>query len=164
MVPVRKKKKLAKLHASHQGIERTEQRARQIVYWPGINSGIKNTVKACTKRQEHQPSLQQEPLQRDPLPSRTFEDISADLLHFSSKTYLVYGDRLSGRIKLSEFSHEPSSHQINSTIRKFFVETGVPVRIRTDGGPQFKSSKFQQFLEKWGVNFHHKYSTLPTVK
>ena len=31
------------------------------------------------------------------------------------------------------------------------MDTGVPVRIRTDGGPQFTSSKFQQFLKKWGV-------------
>ena len=31
------------------------------------------------------------------------------------------------------------------------MDTGVSVRIRTDGGPQFKSSKFQQFVKKWGV-------------
>ena len=80
MVPVKKRKEiLTKLHASHQGIERTKQRARQIVYWPGINSDIKNTVEACTKCQKQQPSLQQEPLQRDPLSSRPFEDVSADL-------------------------------------------------------------------------------------
>ena len=121
------------------------------MYWPGINSDIKNTVKACTKCQEHQPSLQQEPLQRDPLPLRPFEDVSADLFYYAGKTYLVYVDCLSGWIKLSEFSNDPSSHQIISTIRKFFVDTGVPVRIRIDGGPQFTSSKFQQFLKKWGV-------------
>ena len=136
VVPVQKRKEIpTKLHASHQGIERTKQRARQIVYWPGINSDIKNTVEACTKCQEHQPSLQQEPLQRDPLPSRPFEDVSAHLFYYAGKTYLVYVDRLSGWIKLSEFSHNPSSHQIISTIRKFFVDAEVPVRIRTDGGP-----------------------------
>ena len=31
---------LAKLHASHQSIERTKRRAHQTVYWPGINSDI----------------------------------------------------------------------------------------------------------------------------
>ena len=151
MVPVQKRKEiLTKLHTSHQDIEITKQRACQIVYWPGINSDIKNTP-ACTKCQEHQPSLEQEQLQRNPLPSRPFEDVSADLFYYASKTYLVYVDRLSGWIKLSEFSHDPSSLQIISTIRKFFVDTGVPIRIRTDGGPQFTSSQFQQFLKKWGV-------------
>ena len=75
-------------------------------------------------------------------PSRSIEDVSADLFYYAGKTYLVYVDRLSGWIKLSGFSHDPSSHQIISTIRKCFVETGVPVRIRTDGGPQFESSNF----------------------
>ena len=101
----------------------------------------KSTNQACNRK----------PLQRDPLPSRPFEDVSADLFYYAGKTYLAYVDRLSGWIKLSEFSHDPSSHQIISTIRKFFVDTGVPVQIRTDGGPQFTSSKFQQFLKKWGV-------------
>ena len=50
VVSVEKRKEiLKKLHALHQGIERTKQRARQIVYWPGINNDIKNTVEACTK-------------------------------------------------------------------------------------------------------------------
>ena len=54
VVPVQKKKEImTKLYASHQDIERTKKRARQIVYWPGINSDIKNTVETCTKRQEH---------------------------------------------------------------------------------------------------------------
>jgi len=37
-------------------------------------------------------------------------------------------------------------------MRKYFLDTGVPVRIRTDGGPQFSSSRFSQFLNRWGVN------------
>ena len=36
------------LHSSHQGIEKT-RRARQIVYWPGINNDIANIVSSCRK-------------------------------------------------------------------------------------------------------------------
>ena len=39
-----------------------------------------------------------------------------------------------------------------STLRKFFVDADVPVRIRADGEPQFSSGKFRQFLKRWGVN------------
>ena len=87
----------------------------------------------------------------DPPPSRPFKDVSADLLGHAGKSYLVYVDRLSGWIKISEFRHNPSSQQVISAIQKFFVDTGVPVRIRTDGGPQFSSSRFRQFLKRWGV-------------
>ena len=46
---------MVKLHPSHQGIERTKRRARQSVYWPGINSDIQNTVQVCAKCQEYLP-------------------------------------------------------------------------------------------------------------
>ncbi|XP_043243517.1 uncharacterized protein LOC122392555 [Amphibalanus amphitrite] len=32
-----------------------------------------------------------------------------------------------------------------------FAVTGVPVVLRTDGGPQFASSTLRRFLERWGV-------------
>ena len=87
----------------------------------------------------------------NPPPSRPFEDVSADLFGHVGKSYLVYVDRLFGWIEISEFRHDPFSQQVISAIRKFFVDTSVPVRIRTDGGPQFLSSKFCQFLKRWGV-------------
>ena len=142
---------MLKLHASHQGIERTKRRARQSVYWPGINSDIQNTVQACAKCQEYLPSQQHEPMRFDPTPSRPFEDVSADLFSYAGKSYLVYVDRLSGWVKISEFRQDPSSQQVISALRQYFVDTGVPVRIRTDGGPQFASSKYRQFMKRWGV-------------
>ena len=118
---------LAKLHASHQDIERTKRRARQTVYRPGINFDIQNTIESCSLCQENRPSLQKEPMMHDPPPSRPFEDVSADLFGHAGKSYLVYVDCLSGWIKISEFRRDPSSQQVISAIRKFFVDTGVPV-------------------------------------
>ena len=36
---------------------------------------------------------------------------------------------------------------------RYFREVGVPVRLRTDGGPPFNSEEFRRFTECWGV--HH---------
>lgn len=36
---------------------------------------------------------------------------------------------------------------------RYFREVGVPLRLRTDGGPQFASAAFKNFMERWGV--HH---------
>ena len=60
---------LDRLHDSHQGIDRIKRRARQSVYWPGINNDISTTVASCNKCQERLPSLQREPLRSEPLPS-----------------------------------------------------------------------------------------------
>ena len=42
-----RKSVLQSLHASHQGEVRTKRRARQTVYWPGIDQDITNVVKTC---------------------------------------------------------------------------------------------------------------------
>ena len=108
-------------------------------------------VSRSVKCQKYLPSQQHEPMRFDPTPSRPFEDASADLFSYAGKYYLVYVDRLSGWIKISEFRQDPSSQQVISVLRQYFVDTGVPVRIRTDGGPQFASSKYRQFMKRWGV-------------
>jgi len=40
---------------------------------------------------------------------------------------------------------------------RYFREVSVPVRLRTDGGPQFSSLEFQSFMKRWAV--HHVIST-----
>nr|XP_027211599.1 uncharacterized protein LOC113804887 [Penaeus vannamei] len=69
---------LIQLHASHRGIEAMKRRARQTVFWPGIDIDIKSTVEACQPCQVVQPSQQQEPMQNDDHPTRPFESVSAD--------------------------------------------------------------------------------------
>ena len=44
---------LTQLHEGHFGIDCTNLRARNSVYWPGINKGIENLVKACEICQEN---------------------------------------------------------------------------------------------------------------
>jgi hypothetical protein len=44
-----RKEVLRRLHASHQGIERTLRRARQTVFWPGISSDIKATLRIARR-------------------------------------------------------------------------------------------------------------------
>ena len=54
------------------------QRARQSVYCPGMTNDVKNIVRTCEECQVHQQSQQQEPLVRDPQPTRPGEAIAVD--------------------------------------------------------------------------------------
>lgn len=123
---------LACLHDSHRGIEVTKRRARQLVWWPGINSDISNRVKGCTACQELLPSLPKEPL-------------------LSGKEYLIYRDRLSGWHCLPDYGRYITSRTTTRFLSRLFRDEGVPVRFRADGGPQFNSSPFQLFFKRWGI-------------
>ena len=142
---------LARLHDAHTGIEATKRRARQTVWWPGINNDIKTTVEACQPCQIYMPSLQREPLMNDAVPSRPFEDVSADLFSVSKKSFLCYADRFSGWSTVGHYSSDTTTQATIRLFRRMFQDLGVPVRLRTDGGPQFSSSAFRDFMQEWGV-------------
>ena len=148
---LQRKTVLSRLHASHQGIERTLRRARQSVWWPGITGDIKSTVESCDQCQLYKPSQQRETMKTDPQPTRVFEEIGADFFETKGQHYLVVVDRLSGFPLVYPFSSPPTS---KSTIAKFvwhFAHYGVPIVLRTDGGLQFTAETTRSFLANWGV-------------
>ena len=142
---------LQSLHASHQGEERTKRRARQVVYWPGVDNDVSNVVRSCKQCRTHQQAQQKEPIIQEETPSRVFEAASADFFEYAGRTYLVYADRLSGWPCVIDMSHEATARNLVTALREMFSYTGVPVVLRTDGGPQFTAGLTRRFLSKWGV-------------
>ena len=144
---------LTRLHASHQGIVRTKQRAAQTVYWPGITNEIVQLIERCGPCQKHRPSLPQEPLRSDPLPDYVFQSVSADLFQAGNLHVLVYADRLSGWVVIHQWRHSPSSRETGRAVTDNFAALGVPERFRSDGGPQFSAKEFRDMLVRWGVEW-----------
>lgn len=147
-----RRRTLARLHDSHRGVEATKRRARQTVFWPGIDSDIKSTIDACESCQILQPSQQQEPLLCDDHPTRPFESVSADFFHVAGKSFLVIADRLSGWPVIVPCGSDTTATRVIRMFCRYFREVGVPLRLRTDGGPPFNSADFQNFMARWGVN------------
>ncbi len=142
---------LKRLHASHQGIDRTLRRSRQTVYWPGISADVKSTVEACPECQRHLPSLPRETLQADPIPTRVFEEIGADYFEVRGKHFLALVDRLSGFPMVYKCTGSPTAASTVDALRHCFAHVGCPIRILTDGGLQFTAQETQDFLSRWGV-------------
>ena len=91
---------LQHLHAAHQGTSTMEQRARAIVYWPGMSKDIRNTRETCADCNRNAPSQAATP----PIPSSPsstpFEAVFADFFSHGGHQYLVVGDRLSGWVEV----------------------------------------------------------------
>ncbi|XP_059081970.1 uncharacterized protein K02A2.6-like [Tigriopus californicus] len=147
------KEVLSLLHASHQGIERTKRRARQIVYWPGFSSDITNMVENCHECAYFRPSNPAEPMMSNDRPSRPFEMVSADFFTYGGKDYLVYSDRFSGFPLVARFSSSPCASSLIQELRTFFTTMGVPNVFRSDNGTPFASSLTQDFFSHWGVEW-----------
>jgi transposase InsO family protein len=148
-----RKEILQELHAAHQRVERALARARQCVYWPGLENDVRNVIGTCKECALYGQSQQKEPLIQDEPPTRPGEAIAMDLFHHSGKEYLVITDKFSGWPDIYEFrgNNGVSTEQVTKAILQWAKTLGVPNRITSDNGPQFKSNEFREFCGKWGI-------------
>ncbi len=144
---------LHKLHAAHQGRDRVLNRARQIVFWPGISNDVSNMVRRCNQCELNKASHRPQPLLQDVLPTRPGEAIAADLFSCEAREYMVIVDKYSSWIEVYDFNRGVCSKDVEKAFVKFFMTMGVPNRITTDNGPQFRSEEFKQFCRHWGIIF-----------
>ena len=145
---------LQHLHAAHQGISTMEQRARAIVYWPGMSKDIRETREGCADCNRNAPSQAATPPLPSQPPSTLFEAVFADFFDYGGRHYLVVGDRLSGWTEvLSSTAGTPigGSAGLVRHLRSFFSTFGVPQELSSDGGPEFTAGQTEEFLQLWGV-------------
>ena len=145
---------LASLHSAHQGTSMMEQRARTIVYWPGMCKDIRETRDRCTDCNRNSPSQADTPPIPSPPPSTPFEAVFADFFDHGGRHYLVVGDRLSGWAEVfgsTSGTVMAGASGLISHLRAFFRTFGVPEEISTDGGPEFTASLTKEFFTIWGV-------------
>ena len=152
-----RKKTLEQLHVAHQGIVRTKQRARLTIYWPGMDNDIENITANCAQCQDHLPSNHKEPLTAKPRPERPFQETAADLCFHAGRSYLVWVDCYSDWPIIAPMDKDTTATHLVAACTEIFCQTAVPDVLWTDGGPQFTSKMFQEFLHQWGVT--HKRST-----
>ena len=68
-----------RIHEGHLGQEKCKSRARQVVYWPGINAEISSMVSKCSTCLEHHSLQQNESLFPHEVPRNPWEKAGADL-------------------------------------------------------------------------------------
>lgn len=85
-------------------------------------------------------------------PTRPYEMVTADIFHHAGYQYLVMADRFSGWPSIARLGRSADSAQVIKHLRSWFMDKGVPVKLTTDGGPQFKSQEFSLWCQKWGID------------
>jgi len=83
---------LSQIHSSHLGIEKCKRRARDILFWPGMNQQIADLVSKCNTCNMYRNSQAKEPLKSHELPERPWQKITADLFELDKQEYAVMVD------------------------------------------------------------------------
>lgn len=111
-------KVLPQLHKAHQGSSQTKQRARLIIYWPGMDND--NMVYACKWCQDQLPSQQKEPIIFKPQPLRPFQEIAADFCYHAGRFYLIIMDCFADWPTIIPVGKDITASHLNAGLRKLF--------------------------------------------
>ena len=127
-------------------------RATASVYWPGMNSDIRNARKNCKTCDEIAPSQSREPLMLIPPAQYPFQQICADYFQLHGHIYLSVVDRFTGWPIIFHYGRSPpNSSLLIANLRCIFSTYGSPELLFSDGGPPFTSRELKQFFATWCV-------------
>ena len=131
------------------GIVKIKSRARDIMFWPGMNSDIVRTCDAC---QQYQKRQQRETYIAHEIPDIPWIKVGTDLCKIFSKSYLVLVDYISIFFDISEIPDKRSSTVVLHT-KRIFSRYGIPKEVVSDNGPKFIGNAYKKFSKKW--DFKH---------
>ena len=132
------------------------RRARELLFWPRLNAGVKDFVFKCSICQSFQPEQCREDLQPHEIPSRPWSKVGADLFELGQQNVLILVHYWSSYFEVQELKRITSTTVVTAC-KVQFARHSIPDGLITDNGRQFSSSEFAKFTETW--KFEHKTSS-----
>ena len=139
---------LEKIHSSHIGAEGCLRRAREVVFWPGMTTELKEYVSSCDTCNAHRQDQPREPLMSQPVPDRPWSRVAVDLFTLGNKEYVVMVDDYSNYFEVNALN-QTTTAAITTCMKSQFARHGIPEEVRSDNGPQFSSTSFENFAKEW---------------
>ena len=140
-----------KIHAGHMGINSCLRRAREVIFWPGMSSEIRQLIESCDICATFADRQSPETLSLHPVPERPWDKVGTDLFTIHGRDYLITVDYFSGYFEV-DYLPDTASETVISKLKQHFARYGVPSVLISDNGPQYTSGKFHQFSVLWDFN------------
>ena len=135
----------------HFAVDKMSLRAKETVYWSGITDDIKDTYHQCQICTKFARSQQKETLQSVETPHTRWEQLGLDIFSLQGAQYLLTVDY---------FSQFPVVRKLQSLhllsvikiLKEIFTTVGIPKCKISDGGTQFMSQEFKDFIRDWQID------------
>lgn len=144
---------LESLHAAHQGVTKTLQRAQNSVFWPGLRKHVEDKCLRCDACLSAEGKSRREPLITMPIPEYPFQVIATDIFHIDGNNYLMVVDYLSKWPVVKALKRSMTAAAVIKNLREIFSEFGTPEKIVSDNGSNYTSSDFAKFCK--GLKIEH---------
>ena len=136
---------LERIHASHQGVTKSQLRAKECLYWPNMAAEIESMVNDCKLCLENAKSKQKEPMLSHEVPSQAWKVLHSDFFTIAGHKYVVVGDQYSKMPFARALKNETAS-EVVKFCKDLFSVHGLPKTMYTDNGPQYDSQELRDLL------------------
>ena len=151
VIPVSLRKEMKEaIHSSHIGIEGCLRRARECIYWPGMNAEIKEHISTCAVCNAYPASQQKETLMTHDLPDRPWEKVGVDIMQLQGRDYLVTVDYYSNFWEVDHLTTTKSNTVIKK-LKAHFSRYGSPSVLISDNAAQFVCEELSKFTQSWDI-------------
>ena len=146
--------------SGHLGVSKTTELLARRFYWPGLHADAEQYVTTCLECQRNKPSNARPYglLQPLPIPERTFEQVTIDLITQLPRStrgndaIVVMVDKLSKLVHYAPCKTAISAPQLASLFLREWVRLhGVPASIVSDRDPRFTSRFWRALWDKLGT-------------
>ena len=145
---------LKQIHEGHLGLNKCKLRAKETVYWPGLNTELEDLVLNCqlclkysTAKCKLEPSL----ALGQEVPLYPWTKLATDIFHFEGASYLLIVDYTSCYPVVCNLTSMTGQH-IASQFKLIYSEYGWPETIVSDNGPCYISEIFINLMIEYNVN------------
>lgn len=139
---------LTKIHASHLGIEASLRKAKDTLFWPYMNTDIKEEVEKCETCNEYKDNQAKEPLMSHEVPNRPWSKLGLDLFTLHGKEYMVLVDYYSDYWEVDQLRLTTTA-AIIAKLKPHFRRFGIPDELVTDNAPNLVSDEFAKFATEY---------------
>ncbi|XP_065195861.1 uncharacterized protein K02A2.6-like [Sycon ciliatum] len=137
-------------HSGHPGVDKTLQRLREAVWWPGFTKEVKQVLTNCSPC-VIESKVRRVPLQPRRLPSRPWHTVSVDIFYYQSKPFLSFLDVYS-RYPTVVLLRAENAAAVTQACEQVFSLFGTPTNVISENGPQFLSAAFAAKCKEWQCN------------
>nr|XP_058952093.1 uncharacterized protein K02A2.6-like [Pocillopora verrucosa] len=139
-------------HEGHLGIVGTKQNLRSKVWWPRMDKAAEKFCKSCHGCQLVSRPDPPEPLRSTTLPEGPWQDLAIDLLGPlpSGHSIIVVVDYYSRYYEYAIMMSTVTEKVIDN-LEEIFSRHGLPLTIKSDNGPQFRSEEFREYCKQNGI-------------
>ena len=154
VVPSTKKETLKLIHKGHLGLTKCKLRAKETVYWPGLNDQFEKLVlncQLCLKYLQSKYKLTPDLSLGQEIPTFPWTKLATDIFHFEGDSYLLLVDYTSRYPIIPKLTSMTAQHVIGH-LKVIFSEYGWPDNIVSDNGPCYTAEAFTKTMQEYRVN------------